>query len=142
MRLEYSEPKNESDFYQNLKRRTEGEAFYERIEPSNESGFPDIHFVWRDNVPSSGIAEGTIELKYERRKSLDLKTLVNGNQKSALIEYYQAGGRRRYALCYHARLVYIWNTQDFYNTILGKPKFTDFISFDHQKLVLWLLSHT
>ena len=38
---------SESDFFQRVKKRTYGSIEWERIEPSNESGFPDTHFVIR-----------------------------------------------------------------------------------------------
>lgn len=137
MRLEPSEPTNESGFYAGLSRATLGRIFYERIEPSNESGFPDIHFVLRDQ---SG--EGTIELKYADTQKPNLRALSQGTQKAAILEYSQAGGQRRFALCYCNGYVYLWDTDDYRKAILGDgTEWTDVIRWDSEVLCNWLVSH-
>lgn len=122
MRLEFPEPKNESGLYQGLRRRTAAYVYYERIEPATESGFPDVHFVLRPNACRVGTqAEGTIELKFDRKAKLNLKPLMRGSQISALLDYFEAGGQRRFALCYHNGILYWWNTADLVKEVLGNP---------------------
>jgi hypothetical protein len=97
------EIKSESDFFQRVKQRTLGVIGWERVEPSNESGFPDAHFVSVEKSPLGSVAwEGTVEFKHAKRRAApDLSSdMLRGTQKSALIEYYQMGGRRRWVLCY------------------------------------------
>lgn len=112
MRLEPSEPENESQFYARLHGRILGRIYTERVEPANESGFPDVYFVMRD-----GSGEGTIELKFARTAEPNLKSLMRGNQKASLLDYFEAGGRRRFALCYCNGMVYFWRTVDFVGSI-------------------------
>lgn len=121
MGLEYSEPKNESDFYQLLRKLTGGLFYYERVEPANESGFPDVYFVPRDRGWGGLNREGTIELKYFKpREKLSLKSAkVRGNQKAALIDYHQAGGNRRYILAYQEGVIYFWTTSDAVKCMTG-----------------------
>lgn len=113
--------KNESQFYQHLKKLTENHIFYERVEPANESGYPDVGFVFRPHLMGRE-AEGTIELKFFGPKETpNLNTAkTRGNQKAALIEYYQAGGRRRWVFAYHNEAIYIWDTHNAYLAITGR----------------------
>lgn len=113
--------KSESELYQHLRMLTERYFYYERVEPANESGFPDIHFNTRPDV---GLAhmEGTIELKYfTEKQSPNLNTAkFRGNQKAALLEYEKAGGRRRFVLAYHNGQLMAWNTTNAAKAILGR----------------------
>lgn len=115
MRLEPGEPSNESDYWKLVRELTFGSIFWERVESSNESGFPDTHFCLRD-----GGGEGTIELKYERKKKLALHTLLRGNQKASLLDYHEAGGRRRWALCYGAGYSHLYDTTSYCVAVLRK----------------------
>lgn len=120
MRLEPSQPKNESDFFQSLRGRTGSYFYYERVEPANESGFPDVYFVTRPNLASIvRPSEGTIELKYDVRREPNITSLLRGNQKTALLDYHAAGGTRRFALCYCNGGIFLWNTKDFRDAVLG-----------------------
>lgn len=107
MRLESQEPTNESRFYACLRNRTSSRIFYERVEPANESGFPDLYFVMRNMISPR---EGTIELKFCETELPNLKSLCRGNQKAALLDYFEGGGRRRFALCYSKGDVFLWDT--------------------------------
>lgn len=135
MRLESSEPKNESGLYASLRTACLGDFFFERVEPANESGFPDIYYVMRDRDN-----EGTIELKYAKTKEPNLKALVRGNQKAALIDYSAGGGRRRFALCYCDGFVYLWSTQDYVASILKDGRgWTDRFGLNDPRLSAWLV---
>lgn len=115
MRLEPHEPKNESDLFQGLRQRTGLYYYYERVEPANESGFPDVYYVARN-----GSGEGTIELKCDRGKSMNLNKLLRGSQKSALLSYHEGGGRKRYVLsCWQGQL-FLWDTEALRSEILRK----------------------
>jgi hypothetical protein len=118
MRLESLQPENESDFYGCLSRLTSGDFFYERLEPSDESGCPDIYFVARSELNVVN-REGMIELKYTGTLLPNLRSLARGTQKAALLEYHEAGGRRRFALCYAGGTVYLWNTVQFAKALRG-----------------------
>ena len=135
MRLEPAEPKNESGLYTGLRTICIGSFYFERVEPANESGFPDIYYVMRDRDN-----EGTIELKFAKTKEPNLKTLVRGNQKAALIDYSAGGGRRRFALCYCDGLVYLWSTKDYLASLRGDGRgWTDRIGFNDPRLCVWLI---
>jgi hypothetical protein len=117
MRLESEEPTNESQFYQLVRELTLGEIFWERVEPRDESGFPDTHFCFRDGRRG----EGTVEFKYSRTKSYPrLATLLKRSQPASLLEYFAGGGRRRFCLCYAMGYSYFWDTEAMYRAILGK----------------------
>lgn len=118
MRLESLQPENESQFYSCLRKLTFADFYYERIEPSNESGFPDIYFVCRE-LSVDVKPEGTIELKHCDTALPNLRSEVRGIQKAALMDYYEAGGRRRFALCYAQGTVYLWDTPAFFRSLLG-----------------------
>ena len=145
MRLESSEPQNESDFYARLRERTFADFYYERVEPANESGFPDIYFVRRQPLLAAGWRvpiEGTIELKYTTTKSPNLRSLCRGTQKAALLEYFEGGGRRRFALCYANGTVYLWDTAD-YRRALRQDNAEDWTSnfpLEHPDFSAWLCS--
>jgi hypothetical protein len=140
MRLESSEPKNESGFYARLRERTTADFFYERVEPANESGFPDLYFVRRG--PILPPCEGTIELKFAKTKVPNLRSLCRGNQKAALLEYFEGGGRRRFALCYGYGEVFLWDTSD-YRRALRQDNAEDWTAkfpLEHPDFSAWLLS--
>jgi hypothetical protein len=137
MRLESLQPKTESEFYSCLRGLTFGDFFYERIEPANESGFPDIYFVARDATVKN--QEGTIELKYAGTVEPNLRSLARGSQKSALLDYYEAGGRRRFALCYTQGRVFFWDTPAFFRSLVGDGKgWTDSFRLDGPEFRGWL----
>lgn len=133
---------SESDFFQRVKKRTYGSVEWERIEPSNESGFPDTHFVVRSRLGKG--PEGTLEFKFKDGVGTpDLSgDLVRGTQKSALIEYYQAGGRRRFFLVYTGRGdVWFYTTEAAYNAILGKENQPSALAqMEEPSFCAWLLS--
>lgn len=86
--------------------------------------------------------EGTIELKFADTKEPNLKSLCRGNQKAALLEYYEGGGKRRFALCYCNGYVYIWHTEDFRKSLLGDGKsWTTRVPWETVHLDLWLTRH-
>jgi hypothetical protein len=68
------------------------------------------------------IREGTIELKYSDSLEPNLRSLARGTQKAALLNYFLAGGKRRFALCYCKGRVYLWNTADFATSIRGQGR--------------------
>lgn len=108
MRLESLQPKNESEFFTCIRTLTGGDFYYERVEPSNECGFPDVYFVCRDK--SRRQPEGTIEIKYADTKHPNMRSLMRGTQKAALLDYYEAGGARRFGLAYCGGEAYLWDT--------------------------------
>jgi hypothetical protein len=61
--------------------------------------------------------EGTIELKFAETELPNLKALCRGTQKAALLDYHQAGGRRRFALCYSKGDVFLWDTNAYFNAL-------------------------
>lgn len=136
------EIQSESDFYQRVKKRTYGSIMWERVEPSNESGFPDAHFV----IKRRGAAgpEGTVEFKYvggNGSPSL-ASELVRGTQKSALIEYHAAGGTRRFFLVYAGRgEVWLFNTADAVHSIVkGETRATALANLEEPSFTAWLIS--
>lgn len=112
---------SESQLYQKLAEWTGAWIFYERIEPSNESGFPDVHFVVRKGYAKHD-CEGTLELKYFKpRDKLDLSgSKVRGVQRAALMEYHQAGGTKRWFVAYHDGVVHIWPTHKAFLALQGR----------------------
>lgn len=138
MRLEPSEPQNESQFYTRLRERTRGDFFFERIEPSNESGFPDIYFVRRNSIQRPN--EGTIELKIAKTELPNLRSLCRGTQKASLIDYFEAGGRRRFALCYAHGMVFLWDTLAYRRALLSESllTYTSQHPLEHTDFVKWL----
>jgi hypothetical protein len=123
VRLEYPEPKSESEFWGILRTLAESHFYFERVEPANESGFPDLHFCTRREVFPDEHLEGTIELKYfkpnERPNLATAK--FRGNQKAALMDYEGAGGGRRFVLAYHNGQVFAWNTENAVLALKGRP---------------------
>ena len=145
MRLEPAKPENESGFYARLRERTTGDFYYERVEPANESGFPDIYFVRRDPQLAAGWTihvEGTIELKFTETAVPNLKALCRGTQKAALLEYFEGGGRRRFALCYANGNVYLWNTVDYRKALRESTPggWTSWFPLEHDDFSAWLAS--
>ena len=110
---------SESDFFQRVKKRTAGTVYWERVEPSNESGFPDTHFVIRSRGVS--VAEGTVEFKYKEGSGAPnlAGDMMRGTQKSALIDYHAQGGNRRYVVVYNRGDVWVFNTADGVKSIVG-----------------------
>lgn len=145
MRLESSQPENESGFYARLLERTRGDFYYERVEPANESGFPDLYFVRRTPLYATGWTvpiEGTIELKYCETELPNLKVLCRGVQKAALLEYFEGGGRRRFALCYTHGEVFLWNTVDYRRALREESLlcYTSRLPLEHPDFSAWLHS--
>ena len=141
MRLEFTQPKNETEFVNFIRDLTNDCIFWERVEPANESGFPDSHFViytrGGDLKP-----EGTVEFKhFKPREKVDLRSAkTRGNQSTSLIEYFKYGGRRRFFMAYHNCTVYLWDTASAYSALLGKsssPK-TFLISEECEKAMIEL----
>ena len=131
---------SESDFFQRVKKRTAGTIYWERVEPSNESGFPDTSFVIRSR--GQGVAEGTAEFKYKDTAGAPNLSgdLVRGTQKSALLEYHQQGGRRRFFLVYTKGEVWFFNTEDAVASILsGQAKCTALGQMEEPAFTAWLL---
>lgn len=112
---------NESTFFQKVDEWTGEAIYFERIEPSNESGFPDTYFVVRTGFMLDH-CEGTIEFKFFKpNEKLDLSSSkTKGTQKAALIDYYQAGGRRRWFIAMKGTTIYMWPTWKAVDAILGK----------------------
>ena len=107
-------PKDESSFFQLLKRETLGSIFWERLELKTDSGFPDSHFVLRPRPDNPFPCEGTIEFKFQRgdAKLPDLRRLMRGEQKANFLEYHAAGGMRRWLLCCNKQgTVHLYNTR-------------------------------
>lgn len=133
---------SESDFFQRVKKRTYGSITWERVEPSNESGFPDAYFI----IKRRGAAgpEGTVEFKYvDGGGSPSLAgDLVRGTQKSGLIEYHAAGGTRRYFLVYARRgEVWLFNTEDAVHSIVkGETRATALANLEEPSFAAWLIS--
>ncbi len=138
MRLAPSEPKNESGFFARLNERSRGTFYYERVEPANESGFPDIYFVRR-----GGLSEGTIELKFAKTELPNLKALCRGTQKAALLEYYAAGGRRRFALCYCNGDAFLWDTRAYFRALRDESllTWTSRKPLEAEGFTYWLENH-
>lgn len=113
--------KNESQFYQHLKKLVELFLYMERVEPADESGFPDVSFCWREPQGDT-TPEGTIELKYFKpNEKINLASAkLRGNQKAAHLEYWKAGGKRRFLFAYHNGVVYAWNTENAALAIMSK----------------------
>jgi hypothetical protein len=84
--------------------------------------------------------EGTIELKYAKTKEPNLKALVRGNQKAALLEYSAGGGRRRFALCYCDGFVYLWSTAAYVASIRGDGRgWSHRMALNDPRLSSWLV---
>lgn len=122
----------ESEFYQELKKRTEGHIFYERIEPKTEGGFPDVHFVLRN---LRGM-EGTLELKVHKTKSPNLMTLMRGSQKAGILDYYQGGGSRRFVASYDLRqeMIFLYSTAEAVASLLGKDSSRTLVALHRNNL--------
>jgi hypothetical protein len=135
---------SESHLYQKLSEWTGEWIYYERIEPANESGFPDIHFVVRTGFHGEDW-EGTIELKhFKPKEKLDLSgPKVKGTQKAALIEYYQAGGKRRWYVVYRDEVIFVYPTWKAVQAVQGKEVSRPFYpiteSFDPLHFRKWFL---
>lgn len=133
-------PDNESSFFQRIKNDTQGSIYWERIEPKTEGGFPDTHFVLRN--PNHGICEGTVEFKFCKTKTPNLKTLMKPSQKASILEYFPAGGRRRFTLvCNVADTCFLYNTQrTFYALLSGDmtPSSSAFLEDSTIPARLWL----
>lgn len=112
------EANSESGFYNVLKDYSCGWWYFERIEPANESGFPDIYFTARYDDRG----EGTIELKFFKpNEKVSLQgSKVRGTQKSALMDYYEASGKRRFFLAWKDGVVYAWDTANAVKAMMGK----------------------
>jgi hypothetical protein len=123
MRETTLELKNESALFQHLNTLVKSYLNMERVEPTNESGFPDVHFNWRKFGDKPQGPEGTIELKhFKKNEKVSLNSAkMRGNQKAAHLEYYQADGRRRFVMAWHNGNLHVWNTEQAYNAILQRP---------------------
>jgi hypothetical protein len=84
--------------------------------------------------------EGTIELKFCDTELPNLKVLCRGSQKSSLLEYFEAGGRRRFALCYSKGDVFLWDTIAYALAIRNDSllTFNDRISLADPSFCPWL----
>lgn len=118
--------KSESNFFQWLKTWTESRIYWERIEPVNECGFPDTTFVMRElGKPSDEeglvIYEGAIEFKYTD-KYQPLGKMLRSSQVVSFIDYFNAGGTKRYVFKYvrHTQSIHIYSTFKVARAILGK----------------------
>lgn len=81
-------------------------------------------------------------MKFDDRREPNIKTLLRGTQQSALLEYYEAGGRRRFALCYCKGLMFLWNTEDFRRAIIGeKLSWTSERRWFNKEEQPWELTH-
>jgi hypothetical protein len=133
---------SESDFFQRVKKRTTGVIGWERIEPANESGFPDTYFVIKS--PKCKQREGTVEFKFWDDKSAPQlnSDLTRGTQKAALFEYQKMGGNRRFFLAYALNGdVWLYNTADAAESILtGHNKATSLAKLEEPAFVHWLMS--
>lgn len=113
------------------------------MEPANESGFPDTYFVIKS--PKSKRREGTVEFKFwDGKGAPDLSgDLTRGTQKSALIEYSQMGGERRFFLVYTTDgSVWLYNTADAYHSIVKREnRATSMAQLEESAFVHWLLSN-
>ena len=142
MRLESLQPESESDFYRSIAARTFGRIFWERVEPADESGFPDTYFVIAEEQSDVVFIEeeGTVELKYSETLEPNLRNLARGTQKAGLLNYHAAGGKRRFALCYCKGRVYLWNTQDYSIAIRGDGRnWTSSKMLDDPEFTEWLV---
>jgi hypothetical protein len=112
--------KNESGLFQHLNTLLAMYIYMERVEPANESGFPDIHFNW---IGTSWTPEGTIELKFfKANEKINLNSAkMRGNQKAAHLDYFNSGGKRRFVFAYQKGQLYVWNTEGAALAIRGQP---------------------
>lgn len=97
--------KKESDFFQWLKNYTANKIYWERVEPKTEGGFPDSYWVMASRMFSS--IEGTAEFKFVA-KPANPKKIMESSQKVNFIDYYAAGGKRRFLLVFVASTLEIW----------------------------------
>lgn len=130
---------SESDFFQRVKKRTLGTIGWERVEPANESGFPDTYFVVKRRGQPG--AEGTLEFKYaEKVGAPDLPALMRGNQKAALLEYQKMGGARRFYLVYTGRgEVWLYTTDDAVKCLLGDGGVSAMAQMEEPSFTAWLV---
>ncbi len=124
-----------------MKKRTTGVIGFERVEPANESGFPDTYFIIKS--PRSRKREGTIEFKFwEDAGAPQLYgDVTRGNQKAALIEYARMGGDRRFFLVYARGEVWLYNTADALHSIVNRENRTTALAqMEEPGFTHWLLS--
>ena len=133
---------SESEFFQRLKTRTLGTFFWERVEPSNECGFPDSHFVIKNRRGEIQRPEGTCEFKFADSKGPpSLKKLLRPSQKAALIEYHKFGGNRRFYLVYQEGMVWLYNTDDAYTSLMeDRNQCSAFAYLEESNFCAWLVS--
>lgn len=133
---------SESEFFQRVKKRTLGSVAWERVEPSNESGFPDTYFVVRRRGKPG--PEGTVEFKFSAGAGCPslASDMVRGTQKSALLEYAAAGGTRRYFLvCNGQGMVWLYNTADAARAVrTGELCATALAALEEPSFCAWLIS--
>lgn len=111
--------KSESNFFQWLKKWSEHFIYWERIEPANECGFPDTTFVF--SKPKADKIEGAIELKYTAENQ-HLNKLLRPSQVVSFIDYFKAGGDKRYVFKYvrDTQSIHMYSTFKVAKAILGK----------------------
>jgi hypothetical protein len=61
-----------------------------------------------------------VEFKFCKTKTPNLDVLLKPSQKAGLIEYYEAGGRKRFVLvCNMAGVCFLYNTVTVYTSLKG-----------------------
>ena len=137
------EIESESDFYQRVRKRCLGVIGFERVEPSNESGFPDTYFVLKS--PKCKRREGTVEFKFWHGKGApDISgDITRGTQKTGLIEYAAMGGNRRFFLVYtKSGEVWLYNTADAVHSVVKKEnRVSSMANLEEPAFVHWLMSN-
>lgn len=113
-------PHDESSFFQRIKEDTLGTIFWERLELKTDSGFPDTYFVLRN--PRTMYSEGTVELKFWKDKGTpNPQKMLRGTQKANFLEYFEAGGRRRWLLaCNSKGTVFLYTARVVCEILLGQ----------------------
>jgi hypothetical protein len=60
-----------------------------------------------------------MELKFASTQLPNIRTLMRGTQKAALLDYHEAGGTRRFALAYCQGETFVWDTSGLALAIRG-----------------------
>lgn len=112
----YTDISSESNFFQWLKSWTSSWIYWERIEPSNECGFPDTTALLK-----SSEKEGAIELKYTDKTHV-LANLMRSSQIVSFMDYFNAGGKRRGLIKFVKQdyEIHFYRTQDVVKSMLSK----------------------
>ena len=107
---------SESDFFQEVRSLSTGRIYFERVEPKDESGFPDTYFVLKD-FPG---VEGTIEFKFSRSPTTQIGTMLRPTQRVRAFEYYEAGGTRYFGLLYNPTGAWLFDSREMAMAALRK----------------------